>query len=45
LKTIGKLALGGLVTLLPVALTLYLIWWLGSGTEALLGGVPAEGDR
>ncbi len=38
MKTIGKLALSGLVTLLPVALTLYIIWWLGSGAEALLGG-------
>jgi uncharacterized membrane protein len=39
MKTIGRLALTGLVTVLPLALTLYVIWWLGSGAEDLLGGL------
>jgi uncharacterized membrane protein len=39
MKTIGKLALSGLATVLPVAITLYVFWWLGSGAEALLGGL------
>jgi len=38
-KTIGKLALSGLVTVLPVAITLYVFWWVGSGAEAILGGL------
>jgi uncharacterized membrane protein len=38
-KTIGKLALSGLVTVLPVAVTLYVLWWLCSGAEAFLGGM------
>ncbi len=39
MKTIGKLALSGLVTVLPVAITLYIGWWLGSGAETILGGI------
>lgn len=27
----------GLATVLPIGVTLYLCWWLGSGSEALLG--------
>jgi len=30
--------LKGLVALLPVALTLYLVYWLGSTAEAILSG-------
>jgi uncharacterized membrane protein len=37
MKTIAKLALSGLITVLPVTVTLYVIWWLASGAEALLG--------
>lgn len=39
MKTVGKLMLKGLVAVLPIALTLYIMWWLASGTEALLGGL------
>jgi uncharacterized membrane protein len=39
MKTIGKLALSGLATVLPVALTLYVFWWLGAGAETFLGGL------
>ncbi len=39
MRTIGTLALSGLATVLPVALTLYVFWWLGSGAEAFLGGL------
>lgn len=39
MKTVGKLMLKGLVAVLPIALTLYIMWWLGSGMEALLAGL------
>ena len=39
MKTIGKLVLTGLVTVLPVAVTLYVIWWIGSSAESILGGM------
>jgi uncharacterized membrane protein len=39
MKTVGKLMFKGLVAVLPIALTLYIMWWLGSGVEALLGGL------
>jgi len=39
MKTVGKLMLKGLIAVLPIALTLYIMWWLGSGAEALLGGL------
>lgn len=35
---ITKNILIGLITILPIALTLYLIYWLAVSTEALLGG-------
>ncbi|MGL1832249.1 DUF502 domain-containing protein [Rhodocyclaceae bacterium SMB388] len=35
---ITKNILTGLITILPIALTLYLIYWLAVSTEALLGG-------
>lgn len=35
---ITKNVLTGLITILPIVLTLYLIYWLGVSTEALLGG-------
>jgi uncharacterized membrane protein len=39
LKDIGRNILTGLITLLPVVLTLYLFYWLMVSTEALLGGL------
>ncbi|MDX1381049.1 MAG: DUF502 domain-containing protein [Xanthomonadales bacterium] len=37
MQTIGKLFLKGLVVVIPVALTLAILWWLASGAEQLLG--------
>ena len=39
LKFISRNILTGLVTILPVALTLYLIYWMVVSTESLLGGI------
>jgi uncharacterized membrane protein len=39
LKALGRLALSGLVAVLPVAVTIYIPWWLGSRAEAVLGGL------
>ncbi|MEE9524207.1 MAG: DUF502 domain-containing protein [Thermodesulfovibrionales bacterium] len=39
LKFISRNILTGLVTILPVALTLYLIYWMVVSTESLLGGM------
>ena len=39
LKFIGKNIVTGLVTILPVALTLYLLYWLAVSMEAVLGGM------
>ena len=39
LKLINKNILTGLITLLPVILTLYLLYWFVLTTEAFLGGV------
>jgi uncharacterized membrane protein len=39
LKFISKHILTGLITILPVVLTLYLLYWLVVSAEALLGGV------
>jgi uncharacterized membrane protein len=39
LKLINKNILTGLITLLPVILTLYLLYWFVLTTEAILGGV------
>jgi uncharacterized membrane protein len=35
-KYLGRILLKGLVTILPIGLTLYLIYWLGTSTERLL---------
>jgi uncharacterized membrane protein len=35
-KTIGSILLKGLVTILPIGLTVYFVYWLGVTTEALL---------
>jgi uncharacterized membrane protein len=39
MKTIGKYILTGLITMLPVVLTLYLLYWLAVSAEALLGNL------
>lgn len=39
MKAIGKLFIQGLVAILPIALTLYLIYWLATTAEAVLGPV------
>jgi uncharacterized membrane protein len=36
MKTIGGILLKGLVTILPIGLTVYFVYWLGVTTEALL---------
>lgn len=43
MKTIGKYILTGLITMLPVILTLYLLYWLAVSAETLLGKmIPQE---
>jgi Uncharacterized conserved protein len=43
MKNIGKYILTGLVTMLPVILTLYLLYWLALSAETLLGElIPQE---
>ena len=37
MKKIGTLFLQGLIAILPIALTLYLIYWLASSAESVLG--------
>lgn len=39
LKSINKNILTGLITILPVVLTLYLLYWFVLATESILGGV------
>jgi uncharacterized membrane protein len=36
MKVVGRILLKGLVTILPVGLTIYFVYWLGVTTEALL---------
>ena len=36
MKKIGSILLKGLVTILPIGLTVYFVYWLGITTEALL---------
>ena len=38
MKKIGRLFLQGLMAILPITLTLYLIYWLATTAESLLGG-------
>jgi len=47
MKFLGKLILKGLTTLLPISITIYVIYWLVTSTEFLLGkaiklGLPEE---
>ncbi|MHC4518351.1 MAG: DUF502 domain-containing protein [Planctomycetota bacterium] len=37
MRKIGTLFLQGLIAILPIALTVYLIYWLGTSAEAVLG--------
>lgn len=39
LKSIGKTFLTGLITILPIALTFYFLYWLVVSAEAALGGL------
>ena len=39
MKTLSQIFLRGLATILPVALTLYLIYWLAVNSERFLGGL------
>ena len=36
MKTVGSILLKGLVTILPIGLTVYFVYWLGVTTESLL---------
>jgi uncharacterized membrane protein len=35
----GRIFVQGLAAVVPVSITLYILWWIGSGFEALLGGM------
>lgn len=39
MNTLGKLFLKGLAVVIPVALTLAILWWMAAGAERLLGSV------
>lgn len=39
MKKLSGIFLTGLVAILPTAITLYLLYWIGSSAEALLGGL------
>jgi uncharacterized membrane protein len=43
MKTISKYVLTGLVTVLPVILTFYLLYWLSVTTETMLGELIPQG--
>lgn len=43
MRTLGKLALRGLMVVLPIGLTLYILWWLGAKAEALMALAVPEG--
>lgn len=50
MKTLGRILLKGLLTILPVGLTAYLVYWLGVTTESVLSGplklwLPSEAYR
>ncbi|MBI3776612.1 MAG: DUF502 domain-containing protein [Gammaproteobacteria bacterium] len=47
MKSLSKIFLSGLAAILPMAITIYILFWLGSGAENRLGGfiqliIPAE---
>lgn len=37
IRAIGRIFFTGLATVLPLAITVAILWWLGSGTEKVLG--------
>lgn len=39
MKQLRTLFLSGLAVTLPVSLTAYVLWWIGTGAEGLLGGL------
>jgi uncharacterized membrane protein len=39
MNTLGKLFLKGLVVVIPVTLTLAILWWMARGAEEILGGL------
>ncbi len=39
MNTLGKLFLKGLAVVIPVALTLAIMWWMAAGAERLMGSV------
>lgn len=39
MNTLGKLFLKGLAVIIPVTLTLAILWWLARGAETFLGGL------
>ena len=39
MNTIGKLFLQGLAVIIPVSLTLTILWWMARGAEQFLGGI------
>lgn len=43
LAKLGAIFFRGLMTVLPIGLTIYMLWWLGSGSEALLGNALKKG--
>ena len=42
MNTLGKLFLKGLVVVIPVSLTMAIMWWLAREAEQVLGGLLAE---
>jgi len=43
MHALGKLFLKGLVVVIPLALTLAILWWMAKYAESLLGGLLARG--
>lgn len=48
MKSMAKILLKGFIVILPIGLTIYVIWWLGSAAETLIAPLlspllPAEG--
>jgi len=39
MKSLSKIFLSGLAAILPMAITIYILFWLGSGAENRLGGL------
>ena len=39
MNSLGKLFLKGLAVVIPVVLTVAILWWMATGSERLLGGL------